>query len=170
MVQGTPVLVVDDNAENRQLLEEVPRSWAMEAVSVPGGAGALLALRDARRAGTPYRLGPEYSSPLGGDASWSETFRAVQDDPVLLATIVNAGLEEIPRLMSSIERAVADENSTDLRLAAHTLKGSLRCWGSGSSNKRIAWNTWDRKATCRGAAQDPADPRCPDASRGPLPV
>ena len=56
MIQGTRVLVVDDNAANRQILEEILRSWAMEPASVPGGEEALAALREARRAGTPYRL------------------------------------------------------------------------------------------------------------------
>jgi HPt (histidine-containing phosphotransfer) domain-containing protein len=54
--------------------------------------------------------------------------RAVQDNPALLTTIVEAALEEIPRLMKSIERAVSEGNSTNLRLAAHTLKGSMRCF------------------------------------------
>ena len=56
MIQGTRVLVVDDNSANRQILEEILRSWAMEAASVPGGEEALRALRAARDAGLPYRL------------------------------------------------------------------------------------------------------------------
>ena len=51
VMQGTRVLVVDDNAANRQILEEVLRSWAMVPVGVPGGEEALKALRDAQRAG-----------------------------------------------------------------------------------------------------------------------
>ena len=56
IVQGTRVLVVDDNAENRQILEEILKSWAMEPASAAGGAEALQVLRDARRAGTPFGL------------------------------------------------------------------------------------------------------------------
>ena len=54
--KGRGVLVVDDNAENRQILEEILKSWAMEPASAPGGEEALSALRDARQAGMPYRL------------------------------------------------------------------------------------------------------------------
>src|SRR5208282_4977971 len=56
MIQGTRVLVVDDSAENRQILEEILKSWAMEPASASGGEEALQTLRAARRAGTPYRL------------------------------------------------------------------------------------------------------------------
>jgi CheY-like chemotaxis protein/HPt (histidine-containing phosphotransfer) domain-containing protein len=73
---------------------------------------------------------PACSLPQGGGVDWSEALRAVQDNPSLLATIVEAALEEIPRLSRSIERAVTERNSNDLRLSAHTLKGSLRCFGA----------------------------------------
>ncbi len=53
MIQGTRVLVVDDNSANRQILEEILRSWAMEAVSVPGGEEALRALRACAMRGSP---------------------------------------------------------------------------------------------------------------------
>ena len=54
----------------------------------------------------------------------------MQDDPILLATIVETALEEIPRLLASIRQALDEGNSVDLRLAAHTLKGSLRYFGA----------------------------------------
>ena len=41
---------------NRQILEEILKSWAMEPASVAGGAEAPRGPGDARRAGTPYRL------------------------------------------------------------------------------------------------------------------
>jgi CheY-like chemotaxis protein len=72
---------------------------------------------------------PSRSLPQGGGVNWSEAFRTVQDDPALLATIVAAALEEIPRLMAAIQRAVTSQSSSDLRLSAHTLKASLRYFG-----------------------------------------
>jgi HPt (histidine-containing phosphotransfer) domain-containing protein len=57
----------------------------------------------------------------------------VRDERTLLATIVGAALEEIPRLVLSIEEAVANRNPTDLRRLAHTLKGSLQYFGAAAA-------------------------------------
>jgi PAS domain S-box-containing protein len=78
-------------------------------------------------------LRPPRSLPQGGGVDWTEAFHAVQEDPVLLATIVETALEEIPRLMKAIERAVNDQSPSDLRLSAHTLKASLRCFGAATA-------------------------------------
>jgi len=53
---GLPVLVVDDNATNRRILQEVLRSWRMKPTLVASGAAALAALRRAKAAGKPFRL------------------------------------------------------------------------------------------------------------------
>ena len=42
-----PVLIVDDNATNRRILEEVLTNWGARPVSVEGGPEALAALRAA---------------------------------------------------------------------------------------------------------------------------
>jgi CheY-like chemotaxis protein len=55
-VRGLPVLVVDDNATNRRILEEVLSSWGMRPAAAAGGAAALAELERAADAGTPYRL------------------------------------------------------------------------------------------------------------------
>jgi PleD family two-component response regulator len=51
---GIPVLVVDDNATNRRMLEETLRSWRMQPASVGGGTAALTQ-EMASEAGTPSR-------------------------------------------------------------------------------------------------------------------
>jgi len=56
-VEGMRVLVVDDNARSRRLLEETLSHWHMEPFSVESGAAALEALESARAAGRPYKLG-----------------------------------------------------------------------------------------------------------------
>jgi two-component system sensor histidine kinase/response regulator len=55
-LHGLRVLVVDDNATNRRILEEVLRRWHMQPQSAVGGAAALAALQAARDAGAPFAL------------------------------------------------------------------------------------------------------------------
>jgi two-component system, sensor histidine kinase and response regulator len=51
-----PVLVVDDNATNRRLLDEVFNAWRLRPTLVPSGPAALAELHRAAREGVPYRL------------------------------------------------------------------------------------------------------------------
>jgi CheY-like chemotaxis protein len=51
-----PVLVIDDNATNCQILEEWLRSWQMEPVAVGDGVAAMDTLSDAATRGRPYPL------------------------------------------------------------------------------------------------------------------
>src|SRR5690606_16185768 len=50
-LQGLEVLVVDDNATNRRILERMLANWGMEAVVVADGVAALGWLEATRRAG-----------------------------------------------------------------------------------------------------------------------
>jgi two-component system sensor histidine kinase/response regulator len=51
-----PVLVVDDNATNRHILEEWLRGWQMQPAAVGDAVAALDALRQAAARGRPYPL------------------------------------------------------------------------------------------------------------------
>jgi CheY-like chemotaxis protein len=53
---GVSVLIVDDNATNRRLLEATTGRWGMNATGVDGGVRALAALTSMRTSGTPFRL------------------------------------------------------------------------------------------------------------------
>lgn len=55
-LRGLEVLVVDDNATNRRILEEVLKHWGMKPTLAEGGRSALAILKRARDAGTPFRL------------------------------------------------------------------------------------------------------------------
>ena len=55
-VGGRRVLVVDDNAANRRILQEMVASWKMSSDSAEGGREALEKLHAAAKAGTPYDL------------------------------------------------------------------------------------------------------------------
>jgi signal transduction histidine kinase/DNA-binding response OmpR family regulator len=53
---GLPVLVVDDNETNRQILCEMTRGWGMKPCAAEGGAIALVVLETAQQKGDPFRL------------------------------------------------------------------------------------------------------------------
>jgi PAS domain S-box-containing protein len=55
-VQGLSVLVVDDNATNRRILEEVLTNWHMKPTVVDGARAALAAMERAWEAGKPFAL------------------------------------------------------------------------------------------------------------------
>jgi CheY-like chemotaxis protein len=56
ILQGLPVLAVDDNETNRRLYHGILTAWGMKPTIVNSGRAALAALETARRAGTPFRL------------------------------------------------------------------------------------------------------------------
>jgi len=55
-LEGLRVLVVDDNATNRRILQELLSVWGMQPTSVDGGAAALVELKKAAAEGEPYPL------------------------------------------------------------------------------------------------------------------
>jgi PAS domain S-box-containing protein len=55
-VRGLRVLVVDDNATNRRILEEILAHWGLKPTGVDSGRAALAALERAHQAGQPFRL------------------------------------------------------------------------------------------------------------------
>jgi PAS domain S-box-containing protein len=55
-LKGVRVLIVDDNATNCRILEELFHNWQMLATAASSGAAGLQRLDEAQRAGEPYRL------------------------------------------------------------------------------------------------------------------
>jgi two-component system sensor histidine kinase/response regulator len=53
---GKRVLVVDDNAANREILQQQLRSWKMQVTCVDSGERALSAINRALAAGAPFQL------------------------------------------------------------------------------------------------------------------
>jgi len=55
-LEGLRVLVVDDNATNRRILEAMLKNWRMRPATADGGLTALEMLAEARERGDPFRL------------------------------------------------------------------------------------------------------------------
>ena len=55
-LRDMPVLVVDDNAVNRRILEAMLRRWLMKPVLAESGRAGLAAMQERKMAGTPFPL------------------------------------------------------------------------------------------------------------------
>jgi CheY-like chemotaxis protein len=88
--------VVDDNATNRRILEEMLTNWRMKPSAVDGVRAALSVLRDAAANGDPFRL--VLSDALMPDVDGFTLARAVKDDARLAGTplimLTSAGLAQ----------------------------------------------------------------------------
>ena len=51
-----PILIADDNATNRRILQEVLTNWRMSPIAVESGAAALAMLEDSQRANQPFAI------------------------------------------------------------------------------------------------------------------
>jgi signal transduction histidine kinase/DNA-binding response OmpR family regulator len=109
---GVPVLIVDDNAVNRRILEAQVARYQMLATSVASGAEALDVLRAAARNGRPFRLALlDVNMPIMDGFSVAETIFKSSE----LAGIV------LLMLSSSVRQGDADR-SRELGVSAHLMK------------------------------------------------
>ena len=81
---GLRVLVVDDNATNRRIVEEMLTAWRMTPTSVDGARAALDALSKAVDAGEPFRL--VLSDALMPEVDGFALARAIRADARFAAT------------------------------------------------------------------------------------
>jgi CheY-like chemotaxis protein len=101
----------------KQLLE------TMVAVLRPAGSGDHnAALPDVMTREPPVR-------DTGG-LDWVQIEQDLHGDRQLVDIAVTSALEEIPRLLAAIVEAITRGDADALRLAAHTLKGSVRYFGA----------------------------------------
>ena len=111
-LQDLRVLVVDDNATNRQILEEMLLSWAMRPATATGGAEALIRMRQARQESDPYRLVLTDAHMPGMDGfSLAE---AILQDPQLQSTVI--------MMLTSGDRPDDRARCKNLGIAAYLLK------------------------------------------------
>lgn len=78
---GVRLLIVDDNAVNRLVLQEQVRVWKMRIGSCISGVEALRTLREARAAGNPYQIAIlDYQMP---EMDGETLGQAIKRDPLL---------------------------------------------------------------------------------------
>ncbi len=85
-IRGVHILVVDDNATNREVLMAQFASWGLRAEEVPDGPTALQALQRARAAGDPFRAAILDMQMPGMDGA--SLARAIQADDRLKTTLL----------------------------------------------------------------------------------
>jgi two-component system, sensor histidine kinase and response regulator len=106
-LEGMPILVVDDNATNRLILEEVLTSWGAHPTAVDGAAAALEALRDASAHGRPFAVA--LVDGMMPDVDGLDLARQIRGQPpiagipVLLLT--SAGSPEDPAILQDLRIA-----------------------------------------------------------------
>ncbi len=83
----------------------------------------------------------DHSQPNEEPASkvdWRDALDAVNGDRDILKSVVDAYLQESPQLIERMRGAIASADADSLQRAAHTLKGSLRFFGTSEAGE-LAW-------------------------------
>lgn len=108
-LEGLRVLVADDHATNRRILEEVLKSWAMEVELVESGAAAIAALEAAAQ---PF------------DIVLMDLMMPEMDGLATVARMrANAAFAQVPvLLLSSADRAEYSERASSLGIARSLIK------------------------------------------------
>jgi len=105
---GVPVLVVDDNQTNRDILQQQLQGWRMRVQCVEGGAEALQALADAARVGQPYHLAIlDMHMPRMDGLTLAQLIQAepaLAHTPLMMLSSTYAGADQRTRAQAGILR------------------------------------------------------------------
>ncbi len=105
-----PILVVDDNATNRLILEEILSSWGARPAAVNGSAPALEALRQSECQGRPFAAA--LVNGMMPDVNGLDLIRLIRGEPV-------PAVASIPvLLLTSAGACDATQACGDLRIGA----------------------------------------------------
>ena len=86
--------------------------------------------------------------------NWPNALDAVDGDRATLQTVVDAYLEEAPRLLAQIHQATEQHDAASLHRASHTLKGSLGFFGA----QRAADLAWQLELLGKAGSLENAGP------------
>ncbi len=112
IVQGSRVLVVDDNATNRMILDEMLSNWQMDVTTVAGVDTALEQLRAARESNAPIELVVSDVNMPGRDGF--DLVAALRDDEHLADAVI--------LMLTSAERPGEAQRSRDLGVSSYLHK------------------------------------------------
>jgi signal transduction histidine kinase/CheY-like chemotaxis protein/HPt (histidine-containing phosphotransfer) domain-containing protein len=112
MVRDLPVLVVDDNATNRRILQEMLSRWQMWPTLVESGRQALTQLEQARAQGQPFTLVLLDAHMPEMDGFTVATH--IQQDPALAGTTI--------LMLSSTDLAGDAARCREVGIACHLMK------------------------------------------------
>ncbi len=103
----------------------------------------------------PIRADELYAAvegPADAPMDYDAALKRTGGKPKILGQVAHLFLEEGPRLLGDVRRALTDQNCTELERAAHTLKGSADLFGA-QALVDAAWQleTMGREKTLAGA-------------------
>jgi two-component system, sensor histidine kinase and response regulator len=117
------------------------RLYEVLAEVVLGPAGALDASPGDLAEGHPEQL-----------VDWNEALHCVNGNRKLLRDIVEAFLDEAPRLLGTLRTAIERQDAKTLQRVAHTLKGSTRYFGAARvSELALRLETMGERGDCLAA-------------------
>ena len=112
IVGGTKVLIVDDNATNRRILQDMLTNWDMKPTSVPDADAAMISLREAERSGAPFAL--VLSDVNMPDVDGFQLAARIREDERLHETTII--------MLTSSGRPGDAARRASLRIASHLMK------------------------------------------------
>ena len=146
-LRDLPVLVVDDNQTNREILEEMIENWRMKPTAAENGRAALEKLKRAHAGGEPFRL-----VLLDGHMPAPDGFEVaarIKQDPNLRGAAVilltSAGLEDASRA-KAVGAAAALTKPVKQSELWDAIANALHVRGRRSANQSAATQ---RKRTAR---------------------
>jgi PAS domain S-box-containing protein len=152
VLRGLPVLVVDDNATNRHILEQMLRSWEMRPTTATNGAEGLAELQRAAHAGQPYPLVLlDFMMPEMDGLTVAERIKA---QPELASIAI--------MMLTSAHRREDVERCRELGLQAHLVKpirpsdlqrAILSALGPADRNGQLAKTVKPAAASVNGAGK-----------------
>jgi CheY-like chemotaxis protein len=144
-LQDLPVLIVDDSATNRRLLEETLIGWRMVPMWAASVPEALAALRAARESGRPFPL--VLTDVQMADTDAATLVKAIKEDPAIAGAA-------IVMLASAGEPGDAAQ-CRELGVAAHVPKPITRSELAGA----ILYSARDRTDTRQESQCGSTDPQ-----------
>jgi two-component system sensor histidine kinase/response regulator len=164
-LQDMPVLVVDDNATNRRILEEMLVSWNMKPQAVAGAEAARLALAAAAEADQPFGLillDAQMPQVDGFMLACQISSQALADAPIIMLTSSNqAGdiarcrevgissylvkpvksselFDAIARVLGAVDLQTCSDNCADARAAQNVTPVSILLAEDSVVNQTVA--------------------------------